>query len=619
VLDFDPRSQPSASGVYLMKDAAGTILYVGKAKNLRKRLRSYLRGGRDGRAQIRFLLDRAVQVETIVTDTEKEALLLENTLIKQHRPRYNIDLRDDKTFISLRLDLAAEFPAFEIVRRVRADGARYFGPFTSALAVRETLKEIQRVFPLRRLPWARCRRRSRPCLFQQLGQCSAPCHHLITRADYLRLVAGAVALLEGREGEVLDLLQQRMREESGALRFETAARLRDQIRAIEQTVERQKAVRYGVPDQDVVGLYRSGGEVEVVVLFIRHGRLAGRRSYNLDWQTADGQLLEEFLLRYYERDVPVPDEVLLPLSIEGETTLAEWLGERRGRRVRLLVPRRGERLELLALAARNAEESWRERGSRREAREDLLEELQRCLQLSRLPWRMECFDISAIQGRMTVGSMAVVAGGEPASGEYRHYRLRSAAGADDYAALREVLWRRLKRGVSEQALPDLILIDGGRGQLGVAAALLEELGLSERIDIAGIAKSRVKSNVRGKVVERSEERLFLPGRKNPVILPKGSPTLFLVERLRDEAHRFAVTYHRKLRGSSQLATALDDIPGIGPQRRKALLRQFGSIRKLQAAELDELRRVPGLPEALADRLFRSFHPDLKPDNNFPTS
>mgnify|MGYP001367799843 CR=1 FL=1 len=608
MLDFDPRSQPSAPGVYLMKDATGTILYVGKAKNLRQRLRSYLGGGRDGRAQIRFLLERAVQVETIVTDTEKEALLLENTLIKQHRPRYNIDLRDDKTFISLRLDMASEFPAFEIVRRVRADGARYFGPFTSALAVRETLKEIQRAFPLRRLPWVRCRRRSRPCLFHQLGQCSGPCHNLIGRSDYLRLVDGAVALLEGREAEVLKLLRCRMQEESAALRFEMAARLRDQIRAIEQTVERQKAVRFGVADQDVIGLCRAGGEVEMVVLFVRHGRLAGRRSYNLDWQTGEKQLLEEFLLRYYERDVPVPDEILLPLAIEGERTLAEWLGERRGRKVRLLVPRRGERAELLALAARNAEEAWRERGSRREARAELLEELRRRLQLSRLPRRLECFDISTIQGRMTVGSMAVVADGEPASGEYRHYRLRSVTGTDDYAALREVLSRRLKRGAAEQVLPDFILIDGGRGQLGVAAALLEELGLTGRIDIAGIAKSRVRSNVRGKVVERSEERIFLPGRKNPVILPKGSPTLFLVERLRDEAHRFAVTYHRKLRGRTQLNTALDDIPGIGPQRRKALLRYFGSVSKLQEAGIEELQRVPGLPAAVADCLFRHFHP-----------
>jgi len=608
VLNFDPRRQPSAPGIYLMKDAAGETLYVGKAKNLRKRLRSYLKAGHDGRAQIRFLLERAVSIETIVTDTEKEALLLENTLIKQYRPRYNIDLRDDKTFISLRLDLREEFPTFEIVRQVHPDGARYFGPFTSAAAVRETLKEIHRIFPLRRYPMARCRRRQRPCLFHQLGQCSAPCHGLIDSAAYRQLVDGAVALLEGREADVIELLRRRMTEEAEALHFETAARLRDQLRAIEQTLEKQKAIRFNAIDQDVIGLHRAGGEVEVAILFIRHGRLVGRHGYNLDWQIEDDRLLEEFLLRYYERDVPVPDEVLLPLPVEGEKALADWLGERHGRRVRLLVPRRGERLELLALAARNALEAWQERGSRREAREELLEEVQRRLQLTRLPRRLECFDISTIQGQATVGSMAVVKDGEPDPGEYRRFRLRTVAGADDYAALREVLARRLTRGVAEETLPDFILIDGGRGQLGVLTALLEELGLARRIEAAGIAKSRVKANVRGKAVERSEERVFLPGRKNPVTLPPGSPALFLLERLRDEAHRFAITYHRKLRGRDQVASALTTIPGIGPQRRKALLRHFGSVGRLQTASLDELRAVPGLPEATARLLYEHFHP-----------
>jgi excinuclease ABC subunit C len=607
VLSFDPCRQPSAPGVYLMKDAGGTVLYVGKAKDLRKRLRSYLKAERDGRAQIRFLLERAVAVETIVTDTEKEALLLEDTLIKEHRPRYNIDLRDDKTFISLRLDLREEFPAFEVVRRVRADGARYFGPFTSAAAVRETLKEIHRIFALRRYPMTRCRRRSRPCLFHQVGQCSAPCHGLISRTAYRGLVDGAIALLEGRELEVVALLRRRMAEEAAALHFEVAARLRDQLRAIEQTVERQKAVRYGSTDQDVIGLHRAGGEVEIAVLFIRHGRLAGRRSYNLDWQIEEERLLEEFLLRYYGRDVPIPDEVLLPLPVEGETALAEWLSERRGCRVRLLAPRRGERVELLTLAARNAYEAWRERGSRREAREELLAEVDRRLQLGRLPRRMECFDISTMQGRATVASMAVVVDGEPAPAEYRHYQVRTVEGSDDYAALREVLARRLQRGLVEQALPDFILIDGGRGQLGVLSALLAELGLTQTIAVAGMAKSRVRANVRGKTVERSEERLFLPGRKNPVILPAGSPALFLLTRLRDEAHRFAITYHRQVRGRTQLASALTAVPGIGPQRRKALLRHFGSITKLKAATLDELRAMPGLPGGVADLLHAQLH------------
>jgi len=609
VLKFDPHRQPTAPGVYLMKDAAGEILYVGKAKDLRKRLRSYLKAAGDGRAQIRFLLERAVSVETIVTDTEKEALLLENTLIKEHRPRYNIDLRDDKTFISLRLDMREPFPVFETVRRVRADGARYFGPFTSATAVRDTLKEIHRIFPLRRYPMARCRRRSRPCLFHQVGQCSAPCHGLISRDDYRALVEGAIALLEGREAEVLGLLRRRMAAEAAALHYEAAARLRDQVRAVEQTVEQQKAVRYGKVDQDVLGLYRAGGEVEIAVLFIRQGRLAGRRSYNLDWQAEDVRLLEEFLLRYYGRDVPIPDEVVLPLAIEGQAALAEWLEERRGRKVRLLVPHRGERVALLALATRNAQESWQERGSRQAAREDLLADVQSRLQLSRRPGRIECFDISTMHGRQSVGSMSVFVDGEPVPAEYRHFRLRTVVGADDFASLREVLSRRLKRGIAEQTLPDLVMIDGGRGQLGVVAALRAELGLTQRIDSLGMAKSRVKANVRGKLVERSEERLFLPGRKNPVLLPRGSASLFLLERLRDEAHRFAINYHRKLRSSNQLASALTDVPGVGPQRRRLLFRQFGSFSGVRTATLAELLAVPGLPETIARRLHAHLHPE----------
>lgn len=612
MLNFDAARQPMSPGVYLMRDADGTVLYVGKARSLRKRLRSYQAAGRDSRPQVRFLLERAVSLETIVTDTEKEALLLENTLIKQYRPRYNIDLRDDKTFISLRLDPSEEFPAFDVVRRVRADGARYFGPFPSAAAVRETLKEIHRIFPLRHYPLARCRRRSRPCLFHQLGQCSGPCHGLIGRDDYRRQVEGAVSLLEGRQAEVVGLLRQRMADEAAALRFEAAARLRDQLRAIEQTVERQKAVRYGAPDQDVIGLHRTEGELEVVVLFFRQGRLSGRRSYNLDWRQDESLLLEEFLLRYYGRDVPVPEELLLPVAIEGEAALAAWLGERRGRRVKVLTPRRGERLKLLELAARNAEESRRERGGRAEARVEVLTELQRLLHLPRLPRRIECYDISTLQGRATVGSMAVCVDGEPVPGEYRHYRIRTLTGIDDYAALREVLSRRLRRVREEGGGPDLIVIDGGPGQLGVLTALLADFGLSGELPAVGMAKGRVRRDPRATNVERGEERFFLPGRKNPLTLRRGSAALFLLERLRDEAHRFAVTHHRKLRSRAQLTSELADIPGIGPQRRRLLLRYFGGVARLRAATLDELHGVPGLPAKLAAGVYAHFHPDPSP-------
>lgn len=606
---FDLSKQPTSPGVYLMKDASEAVLYVGKAKNLRARLRSYVKVEQDSRPQIRFLMERTTTIETIVTDTEKEALILENTLIKTHRPRYNIHLRDDKTFVSLRIDTREEFPMLEIVRRVRQDGARYFGPFSSASALRQTLKEIYRVFPLRHYPPSRCRQRGRPCLFHQIGQCSAPCHGYITTDDYKRLVDGVIALLEGRQAEVVSLLRQRMAQAAEQQRYEEAALLRDQIQAIGQTVEAQKAVRYGSVDQDVIGLCREGGDVEVSVLFYRQGKLSARRNYNLTWHLDEEALLTDFLLRFYDRDVPFPDEVLLPVALESSGLLEEWLTERRGRKVKVVSPQRGERRRLVEMASRNAEESRRERGSREEARLNVLAEIRSRLQLRCLPQRMECFDISTIQGQATVASMAVVLGGEPAPAEYRHYRVKTVTGTDDYAALREVLARRLKRGLKEGLLPDFILIDGGKGQLGVLSLLLEELHLNEQIDAAGIAKSRVRANVRGQRVERSEERFFLPNRKNPVVLRRGSAALFLLERLRDEAHRFAVTHHRKVRGKAQLKSSLSDIPGVGAKRQKALLQHFGSLKKIMAAEREDLLRMPGLPATVAEQVYRHYHPD----------
>lgn len=604
--EIDPKKFPTFPGVYLMQGEAGEILYVGKAKNLRSRLRSYFSAEGDCRAHIRFLMNRVREIETIVTDTEKEALILENTLIKKHRPRYNIQLRDDKTYVSIRLDPREEFPALQVVRKVQPDGALYFGPYSSGSAVRETLKEIYRIFPLRHYPLEACRRRGRPCLFFQIGQCSAPCYGKIGQQEYRELVRGVTALLSGRESEVFTLLRARMAAAAAAMRFEEAAMLRDQIRAIGQTVERQKVVEAGGGDQDVVGIHREGGEVAVAVLFIRQGKLIGRRSFALEWRLDEVELLSSFLQQFYGREVFIPDQVLLPFPLEDAETLGEWLSERKGKKAAVLSPRRGEKLRLVELAARNAAEAYRERGSRREAREAVLAEIGERLQLSRPPRRMECFDISNVQGRQSVGSMAVLLDGEPASGEYRHFRIRSVEGADDYASLYEVLKRRLRRGLDEQNLPDFILIDGGKGQLSVLSAVLEELGLVGSIDAAGIAKSRVLANVRGKVVEKSEERFFLPGRKNPVLLRQGSPALFLLERLRDEAHRFAITHHRKLRGKAALHSALEDVPGIGPARRKALLRHFGSVRRLREASLEELLAAPGLPEPVARTVYAWF-------------
>lgn len=598
----DLKNYPQAPGIYQMLAGDGTILYIGKARRLRSRLRSYFSAKGDGRQQIPLLMKKVQSIEVIVTDTEKEALLLENTLIKQHRPRYNIELRDDKTYVSVRIDLREDFPMMQVVRQVKNDGAHYFGPYSSAAAIRETLRQIYRIFPLRHAPIERCRARQRPCLFYQIGQCSAPCHGKISRADYRRLVDGVIQLLEGRESEVIASLRQRMDIAAEAMDYEQAALVRDQIRLIQQSVEKQKVTEHGGGDQDVIGLHQEGGEVEVTLLFVRNGKLIGRRSFLLEWVLDLPELLHGFLLDFYAREVIIPDQLILPFSLEGAALLAEWLSEKRGKKVRLLTPERGEKRRLRELAQRNAKESYRQRGQRKQARNNLLVELQERLRLPHFPHRIECFDISNVQGQLAVGSMVVFVDGEAAKQEYRRYHIKTVVGADDYASLREVLQRRLERGLAEDCLPDMILIDGGKGQLGVLVDVIAGMGLSGQIGVVGIAKSRVLSNVKGKVVERSEERFFLPGRKNPVTFRHGSAAAFLLERLRDEAHRFAISFHRALRSKQGLRSSLDQIPGIGPVRRKALLKHFGSLKRLRTAGVEELRQVPGFSAVRAQQL-----------------
>jgi len=604
---FQAETYPTRPGVYLMRDPEQKVLYVGKANNLRQRLRNYFAKTGDSRPQVRFLIQRVHSIDTIVTDTAKEALLLENTLIKKHRPRYNIHLRDDKTYVSLRLNPKEEFPTLQIVRQVRPDGALYFGPYTSVGAVKETLKEIFRVFPLRHYPLNRCRQRGRPCLFHQIGQCSAPCHGKISVADYQLLVDGVVALLSGRDSGIRDLLQTRMQQAAQRMDFEAAATLRDQIQAIEKTVEQQKVSNALTLNQDVIGLHRSQGEVLISLLFIRSGKLVGRRNYPLEWRFTEDELLGSFLQEYYARDVIVPDEIILPFQPAEAELIEEWLSDRRGRKVNLTCPKRGRKTELLKLAERNAAEAARERGEQQSAKLAVLDEIRERLQLKRLPQRLECFDISNFQGQQSVGSMAVMLDGEPTPREYRHYLVREVAGANDFASLAEVIRRRLKRGL-ETGLPDCILIDGGKGQLGVLQLLLEEFDLQEAIDAIGIAKSRVFANVRGKLVEKSEERFFRPGRKNPITLRQGSAALFLLEQLRNEAHRFAITHHRKLRTKQTLTSQLEQIPGIGPARRKQLIKQFGSLKRIRQASVTELATAPGISVELAQTIHLRLNP-----------
>ncbi|MBI5655877.1 MAG: excinuclease ABC subunit UvrC [Geobacter sp.] len=587
----------TAPGVYLMKGAQGTILYVGKARNLRQRVRSYFGPSRDSRYQIRFLLEQVTDLETIVTDTEKEALILENTLIKQHRPKYNINLRDDKTYFSLRLNSAEEFPRLTVVRKVAKDGADYFGPYASASAARAVVKQLYRLFPLRHYPLETCRRRRRPCLFYQIRQCSAPCHGLISRDEYQRLVDGVALFLSGRSRDLVKSFQQSMAEAAAGQRYEEAARYRDLLRDIQITLERQKMVTRG-GDLDAVGLHSEQSLLVVVLLFIRGGTVTGSRSYHFSWELDLAEAVASFLAEYYSQEVTIPDEVLLPLALPEGGGLAELLSERRGRKVLLTTPRRGIKSELVELAAKNASTAAQEylRGS--EDAHAILEELASRLHLSRLPHRIECYDISNFQGGHAVGSRVTFVGGKPDTSLYRRYRIRTVAQSDDFAMLDEVLSRRI-RGSDEDPLPDLIIVDGGLGQLNILIHLLESLGISG-IEAAGLAKSRVRPAPGQTDVVRSAERVFRPGRKNPIVLRQNSPPLLLLARIRDEAHRFAVSYHKKLRERENSRSLLQEVPGVGPKLSRVLLRHFGSLAEVRSATIEQISAVSGITRTVAE-------------------
>ncbi len=601
---------PTSPGVYLMKDETGGILYVGKAKDLRSRVRSYFTRSSDSRYHIRFLMARVTGVEYIVTDTEKEALILENTLIKTHRPRYNMNLRDDKTYFSLRMDMREEFPSLTIIRKVQRDGASYFGPYCSASAAREVMKQLYKLFRLRHYPLETCRRRGRPCLFYQIIQCAAPCCGLISEEDYGTLAEGAILFLKGKNRELLKVLKGRMAEAAVAENYEEAARFRDLIRSIEVTVERQKMVVQG-GDRDVLGLYREGGDMEIAVLFIRGGSLIGSRTFSLCWEMDNAEGISSFLSEYYNRDVFVPGEILLPLQIEAPTAFEELLSEKKGERVTVIFPRRGMRVDLVKLADKNAETSAMEKRRAKEGSEQTLKELQQRLHLEGIPHRIECYDISNTQGLLAVASKVAFLDGRADKENYRHYRIRTISQADDYGMMHEVLSRRFKGDPSCLDLPDLIIVDGGPGQLNVLTEVLRELGITA-VAAASLAKSRVMGEMTSQKIIRSDERVFLPGRKNPVVLRQNSAPLLLLARIRDEAHRFAITYHKKLRKKETVHSLLGNIKGVGEKRLKLLLRHFGSLKRVQGATMAELLEVAGLDRRTATSVWEHYHGETAP-------
>jgi excinuclease ABC subunit C len=652
---------PDAPGVYLMRDRKGEIVYVGKARRLRARVRQYF-SGRDTRQFVPLLAKILGDIETVVTNNAKEALLLENNLIKEHRPRFNVKLRDDSNYLVLRLDPRERWPRLTLVRGIAHDGAHYFGPYHSARSARATLRVVNRHFRLRTCTDYVLERRSRPCLQYQIGRCPAPCVHEVDEGSYEAQVKAVTQFLSGRHKQLVTDLRSRMESAAQHLDFETAARLRDQLTAIEVTLQAQQIVGTASVDQDVVGMYREGGQVEIVIMHVRQGKLLTTQAFsNKGMEHPDPDVLANFLAAYYDRAPFIPDEVLVPHALADDdlAPLEEWLEERKGRKVTIVVPKRGDRARMLALAARNAASSFVTRRNQREDTEAALARLQQRLGLSKLPRVIECFDVSHIQGTDTVASMVVFVDGLPDKSRYRSFKVRGTGSEegserlnDDFASMFEVLGRRFRRALEPEpngdddawALPDLVVIDGGKGQLARVLAAMQDLGVplgAEGVDVVALAKERRDAIGRGRaalkllearraahsdapgrtyedyVVEGSTraldeedgdavavrpERVYVPRTKDPIVLRPGSSERYLMERVRDEAHRFAITHHRKRRGKRSLQSVLDDIDGVGPALKRALVQHFGSIAAIRRAAPEALSEVRGIGPALARRI-----------------
>ncbi|MCO6451699.1 MAG: excinuclease ABC subunit UvrC [Caldilineales bacterium] len=601
---------PTQPGCYLMRNERQRVIYVGKAVNLRARVRSYFQKQSQHTAKTRRLVADIVDLEWVVTDTELEALILENELIKRYRPQYNVRLKDDKQYPYIKVHWQDDFPKITVTRRMLPDGARYYGPFTSGFAVRQTLEALRRVFP-----YLDCNREitgqdARPCLYFHIKRCVGPCIGAANREEYRGVVDGLCQFLEGKTEEALAELNGRMILAAERMQFERAAMYRDQIRSAERIVERQKVVSGKQEDEDVIAFASDKGNACVQVFFIRRGRLIGRESFLMEGVEEDenGDLLASFLKQFYDEAAYLPPEILLPKDLDEHAIIEQWLRAKRGANVALRIPKRGSKKALVNLATENAVSALTAMQAEWEAdahrHTEAVANLQTALDLPNPPTRIECFDISTLQGTNTVGSMIVFVRGAPRKSDYRRFKVRSVTQSgqpDDYASMREVLRRRFRRAVEEQdegpgsrvdptwkILPDLLIVDGGKGQLGVAVEVLQELDLFEVVPVAGLAKQ--------------EELLFRPGNPDPVRLERNSPELYLVQRARDEAHRFAVTYQRNLRGAGMTQSRLEEVPGVGMKRRQALLKHFQSIDAIRNASVDEIAAVPGMTRQVAARV-----------------
>lgn len=590
---------PKSPGVYLMKNTEGQVIYVGKAADLRVRVRSYF-SGQDERYQVRFLMKKVDDIEVLVTETEKDALILEDVLIKKYKPRYNINLKDDKTYLSLRIDIKKTFPRVEVVRKRDNDGALYFGPYSSAQALRETLGLLQRVFQIRTCSESYFKNRVRPCLSYQIKKCTGPCCGFIDKSAYGESIGEVVLFLEGKDKTLLRRFKKRMAEASANMEFEEAARLRDCIENIEKTLEKQKVYASHVADSDVIGICRRGNDFSIYLLFLRNGKVTGGKPFVFRGQVMpDDEIISAFIRRYYGEGRYIPKELIIPLELTDKALLSEWLCEQKAKKVFLIHPKRGEKVNLVSMAKMNADNALSSQMDEEARGGRLLESVQSMLNLKKKPLRMECFDISNTQGTMSVASMVVFVDGLPDKNLYRRYKIKMVEGADDFASMYEVLSRRISKGIQEGDMPDLIVVDGGRGQLGMAEKALSDLEVNHLVDIVALAKEKMVGS------EKKEERVYIVGRKNPVRLKQERDVMHLFQRIRDEAHRFAITYHRKLRSKAMVYSPLDGITGIGPARKKALLEMFGSVDGIKAADISSLAEVRGVDITLASLIKKS--------------
>ncbi len=587
-----------APGVYLMKNRAGKIIYVGKAKDLRKRLASYARYQGEDYSKTTVMVGRIDRVETIITRTEKEALILEASLIKKHCPKYNVILRDDKNYPLIKVTVDEEWPRVLMTRRKKKDKARYFGPFSSVGAMWSTLKLLQSMFPLRRCKGKEIKKRARPCLNHQMKSCMAPCVGKADSERYLEMVRDVLLVLEGRNSELMQRLKANMSAAVSVLRFEEAALYRDRIAALEKTLEKQIVAGLLSDDLDVFGFVRKSASVAVSIITVRSGRVLGQQVFYLAEPVGkDAEVLAESVKRYYDDgDIPA-GEILVPFMPDDSLLLTQWLSENKNSTVLFKVPVRGDKRHLITMAQTNADQVFADREKQEKTWEVLAASLEKSLGLSRRPDRIECLDISNISGKQAVGSLVCFIKGEKAAGRYRHYKIKTVMGPDDYSMMAEVIMRRFERGIRDDDLPDLFMVDGGKGQLNVARQAAIHFGLEGRVELVGIAKEKKEEG----------EKLYRPGRKNPIAAARHSQVLLFLMRVRDESHRYGVTFHRKLRHKKTFASELDMVSGIGVNRKKKLLQKFGSLAGIKKASIGELSAVSGFGPELARAVYDFFH------------